>query len=57
MKTWIFLMFDTVIRLREKSCSVVAATSRLESIKSEITHDKKMQNGREKLKLLGYIAK
>ncbi|GAB1286773.1 E3 ubiquitin-protein ligase UBR1 [Apodemus speciosus] len=42
-------MFDTVKRLREKSCLVVASTSGLESIKSEeITHDKEKAERKRK---------
>ncbi|XP_052039314.1 E3 ubiquitin-protein ligase UBR1 isoform X2 [Apodemus sylvaticus] len=49
MITWILQMFDTVKRLREKSCLVVASTSGLESIKSEeITHDKEKAERKRK---------
>ncbi|ERE70843.1 E3 ubiquitin-protein ligase [Cricetulus griseus] len=49
MITWILQMFDTVKRLREKSCLVVATTSGLESIKNvETTHDKEKAERKRK---------
>ncbi|ERE70844.1 E3 ubiquitin-protein ligase [Cricetulus griseus] len=43
------MMFDTVKRLREKSCLVVATTSGLESIKNvETTHDKEKAERKRK---------
>uniref|UniRef100_A0A2K6EIX3 E3 ubiquitin-protein ligase n=1 Tax=Propithecus coquereli TaxID=379532 RepID=A0A2K6EIX3_PROCO len=49
MITWILQMFDTVKRLREKSCLIVATTSRLDSIKNdEITHDKEKAERKRK---------
>lgn len=58
MITWILQMFDTVKRLREKSCLIVATTSGSESIKNdEIIHDKEKAERKEKLKLLGYIVR
>ncbi|XP_012933891.2 E3 ubiquitin-protein ligase UBR1 isoform X2 [Heterocephalus glaber] len=49
MITWILQMFDTVKRLREKSCLIVATTSGLESIKNdEIIHDKEKAERKRK---------
>uniref|UniRef100_A0A8C7BK94 E3 ubiquitin-protein ligase n=1 Tax=Neovison vison TaxID=452646 RepID=A0A8C7BK94_NEOVI len=49
MITWILQMFDTVKRLREKSCLIVATTSGSESIKNdEITHDKEKAERKRK---------
>ncbi|ELW48112.1 E3 ubiquitin-protein ligase UBR1 [Tupaia chinensis] len=49
MITWILQMFDTVKRLREKSCLIVATSSGSESIKNdEITHDKEKAERKRK---------
>uniref|UniRef100_A0A8C6RL83 E3 ubiquitin-protein ligase n=1 Tax=Nannospalax galili TaxID=1026970 RepID=A0A8C6RL83_NANGA len=49
MITWIFQMFDTVKRLREKSSVIAATTSGLEPIKNdEITHDKEKAERKRK---------
>ncbi|OWK09428.1 UBR1, partial [Cervus elaphus hippelaphus] len=49
MITWILQMFDTVKRLREKSCLIVATTSGSDSIKNdEITHDKEKAERKRK---------
>lgn len=49
MITWILQMFDTVKRLREKSCLIVATTSGSESIKNdEIIHDKEKAERKRK---------
>uniref|UniRef100_A0A8C4M5C4 E3 ubiquitin-protein ligase n=1 Tax=Equus asinus asinus TaxID=83772 RepID=A0A8C4M5C4_EQUAS len=49
MITWILQMFDTVKRLREKSCLIVATTSGSESVKNdEITHDKEKAERKRK---------
>ncbi|XP_036101829.1 E3 ubiquitin-protein ligase UBR1 isoform X8 [Molossus molossus] len=49
MITWILQMFDTVKRLREKSCLIVTTVSGSESIKNdEITHDKEKAERKRK---------
>ncbi|KAK2500010.1 hypothetical protein MC885_010340 [Smutsia gigantea] len=49
MITWILQMFDTVKRLREKSCLIVATTSGSESMKNdEITYDKEKAERKRK---------
>ncbi|KAG8505315.1 E3 ubiquitin-protein ligase UBR1 [Galemys pyrenaicus] len=49
MITWILQMFDTVKRLREKSCLIVATTSGSDSIRNdEITHDKEKAERKRK---------
>lgn len=49
MITWILQMFDTVKRLREKSCLIIATASGSESIRNdEITHDKEKAERKRK---------